>query len=226
MTVSKIEERERDLFSTPLWFSRPNIRFAFNAKAYQNGTFGTRVGPSDSLLEAGLHELAHCIDFELTGKPTRLQYEALEFKRPYAHALFAYGRWHDDFPLTTRGSWAEIRTNAIQALLMMKAFGTCYRYSYDAMIDDIVECSVEEMLLKSAKSLWVLDDAINFKTEVLGSNPIGAPVEELYLNAMMKYYNQIDTPFGTQRIVRALDRVNLRLGKLHAAHESVNGAKS
>jgi hypothetical protein len=109
---------------------------------------------------------------------------------------------------------------------MMKAFGTCYRYSYDAMIDDIVECSVEEMLLKSAKSLWVLDDAINFKTEVLGSNPIGAPVEELYLNAMMKYYNQIDTPFGTQRIVRALDRVNLRLGKLHAAHESVNGAKS
>ncbi|MFA7287123.1 MAG: hypothetical protein WC052_05675 [Patescibacteria group bacterium] len=223
--ATRIETVERDLFREPLWFSRPNIRFAFNAKAYQNGTFGTRVGPTDSLLEAGLHELAHCIDFELTGKPARLQYEALEFKRPYANALFAFGKWHDDFPLTTRGSWSEIRTNAIQALLMMKAFGTCYRYSYDAMLDDIVECSVEEMLSKSAKSLWVLDDAINFKSEMLGCNPIGVPVEELYFNAMMKYYNQIDTPFGTQRIVQALNCVNKRLGQLHAKHESHDAAK-
>jgi hypothetical protein len=42
---------------------------------------------------------------------------------------------------------------------------------------------------------------------------------------MMKHYNQIDTPFGTQRIVQALNRVNIRLGKLHASHESINGAK-
>jgi hypothetical protein len=226
MAASKIETLERELFKGPLWFSRPNIRFAFNSKAYENGTFGTRVGPSDSLLEGGLHELAHCIDFELTGKPSRLQYEALEFKRPYAHALFAFGRWYDDFPLTTRASWAEIRTNAIQALLMMKAFGTCYRYSYDRMVDDLIECDVEEMLRKSSKPLWTLDDAINFKSEVLGSNPIGTDTADLYLAAMLKYYNQIDTPFGTQRIVRALDRVNIRLGKLHATHESVNGAKS
>lgn len=224
--MSNIETLERVLFAKPLWFSRPNIRFAFNSKAYENGTFGTRVGPSDSLLEAGLHELAHCIDFELTGKPARLQYEALEFKRPYAHALFYQGRWYDDFPVTTRASWAEIRTNAIQALLMMKAFSTCYRYSYDRMVDDLIPCDVEEMLRKSSKPLWTLDDAINFKSEVLGSNPIGTDTADLYLAAMMKYYNQIDTPFGTQRIVRALDRVNIRLGKLHATHESVNGAKS
>lgn len=223
---NKIETLERKLFVEPLWFSRPNIRFAFNSKSYENGTFGTRVGPSDSLLEAGLHELAHCIDFELTGKPSRLQYESLEFKRPYAHALYYQGRWYDDFPTTTRGSWAEIRTNAIQALLMMKAFGTCYRYSYDCMVDELVECNVEEMLRKSSKALWTLDDAINFKSEILGSNPIGTDAADLYLAAMLKHYNQIDTPFGTQRIARALDRVNIRLGKLHATHESVNGRKS
>lgn len=217
MAVNKIEAVERILFASPRWFSRPNIRFLFNSKAYHNGSFGSRVGPSDSLLEAGLHELAHCIDFVLTGRPARLQYEALEFKRPYAHALFVHGRWHDDFPESSRGSWSEIRTNAIQAVLMMQAFGTCYRYSYDLMVDEIKPCSVEDMLRKTAKSLWVLDDAINFKSEQ--PNRYVKPVEELYFDAMLKHYNQINTPFGIKRIERALNCVNKRLGALHAKHE-------
>lgn len=225
MAVNKIEPIERKLFSKPLWFSRPNIRFEFNHKGYENGTFGTRVGPTDSLIEAGLHELAHCVDFVLTGKlDTRLHYDALEFQRPYANAICIHGKLYDDFPQSARGSWSEIRTNAIQALLIQKAFGTGYCYVYANDEDHLIECDVETMLRKSARSLWVLDDASNFsRTQPNGTV---APISELYFDAMMKHYNQIDTPFGTQRIVRALDRVNTRLGKLHAAHESDNGAKS
>lgn len=204
-----------DAMSQNTFITRPNIYWEWYASSYEKGIFGSRVGPAHSFFDSGLHDLAHCIDFMMQGRPSRLMFGELHFRRPYVKHHYMLGQsWTDVDPKTARVSCCEIRVWAIQLFLMKKSFGTFYVAAdkpFNAP-DRVKAVTLEEAAHDNASAAQFLDDYPIF-VGGYGQNKEGSL--KLYTDAILKMYRGFNTPFGERRIKNALDRVNTRLAHLH-----------
>lgn len=205
-------------FDKPDFIHREHIHWRWDSPDYANGRFGNIVGPGRSFFDAGLHELAHCIDFMMLGKKAHLQFDSLFFARPYSKEVYLGGRFFTEVaPTTSRGSWAEIRAWAISLLLMKYSFGAYYHAHNDNGVRSIAEVSLDELADELADAHYFLDDHDIFAKQRIPSCEYAerkAKTHAAYVTAIMQMLRQYDNPFGERRIKNALDQVNNRLGKL------------
>lgn len=129
--------------------SRKGFSFDVNrGHSYSKRVFGSKVGPCYSLLDAGIHDLCHCIDYIMQGKITRIGLHGLDF--PIKSAVY-YEEFNvtDYEPKTTQITDCECRVFALQAFLY-KEYGTFLKSEYlgNALDKDrgynVYESSLEE----------------------------------------------------------------------------------
>lgn len=199
----------------PTFISRPNFKWEWGAEGYRNGVFGSKIGPTNSFFDSGLHELAHMVDFVMQGRMQRILYEGIYFERPYQKFIYIGGMAVNvTEPRTCRGSWTEIRTWAIQMVLMRKAFDAFY---YGTQVyngePETAQVSKEEWIEECIGASSFLDDRHVFQKRYKMDNR-----RDAYADAIEKMYGRMSTPFAERRIKRALDRINTRIGKVVNEH--------
>lgn len=212
-----------DAMQQNTFITRPDIHWRWNHRGYKHGRFGSSVGPADSFFDSGLHELAHCIDFMLLGRPGRIHFDGLEFKRPYSKQIYMMGQiFEDGYPSTARASWCEIRAFAIQTFLMKRCFGTYYGYTRAPYgePDRVREYSFDEILVEHTNELdFAMNDSYIFNRKIkqdrsLTHGQMRMAAQDAYIEAIKKMFRMYDTPFGERRIKFALDRISNRIGEL------------
>lgn len=105
------------------FIKRPGIEWRWGGAPFNGYEFGSSLGGViDCFLQSGLHDLAHCIDFMMRGKPSRITKSGLLFNTYWEKWIECFGIF-DGCPRTADMTMCEARTFALQAYIMNKELG-------------------------------------------------------------------------------------------------------